>query len=274
MGAFFFHGFYCKYCPMSLKPAADLEFTVVARSPRTPSIVELVLAPARQTLSYLPGQYVLLGDRDGAVPERSYSIANAPRPSHRISLLVTRVPGGQTSSWVHDRLDVGDSVRVSGPYGTFVADPLGTRPVICLAAGSGLAPIRALAEDAVNRRVGQAFTVLFSARGHADVIDAPLFDGWHERHPAVRFDVSLTREIGPGPTASRHALTGRLPRLLPELWPDLCGHDVFIAGAPAFVSACARTCKELGATPGHLHTEEFFAEPRPWQAPSPARTAS
>jgi CDP-4-dehydro-6-deoxyglucose reductase len=255
-------------------PAEDLEFTVVARTRRTPTIVELELAPARQPLSYRPGQYVLLGDRDGAVPERSYSVANAPRASHRITLLVTRVPGGETSSWAHDRLDVGATVRVSGPYGTFVADPSGTRPVVCLAAGSGLAPIRALAEDAVHRRCGHAFTVLFSARGRGDVIDAPLFDGWHERHPALRLEVSLTRETGAGSTGSQAALEGRLPRQLPGLWPDLSGHDIFIAGAPGFVSACARTCRELGATPGHLHTEEFFAEPRPWKAPAPARAAS
>ena len=49
------------------------------------------------------------------------------------------------STWLYRGLRIGDRVLVSGPYGTFVADPGADGPVLCLAAGSGLAPIRALA---------------------------------------------------------------------------------------------------------------------------------
>lgn len=241
----------------------DAEFAVVALMPRTPVIVEVELQPVDSTIDHTPGQYVLLGDRDYGVPVRSYSVANAPRASGRISLLVTRVAGGQTSTWVHDRLAVGETVLVSGPYGTFVAGPSSLhRPVLCLAGGSGLAPIRALAERAVCGGAPESFTVLLSARTDADVMDADLFAEWNRQRPGFRFLRTLTRAPGRPPL-------GRVPDLLPTLFADLSGHEVFIAGAPGFVSACAQACRALGVCAGHLHTEEFFADPQPWTTSAP-----
>jgi CDP-4-dehydro-6-deoxyglucose reductase len=241
----------------------DLVYTVLARTSRTPSIVELEFAPTDERLSYQPGQYVLIGDLDYTVPVRSYSLANAPDPSGRISVLVTEVPGGETSTWLR-RLRVGDCVLVSGPYGTFVVNPTVDAPVLCLAAGSGLAPIRALAEDAVRRAGAKRFTVLFSARTQADVMNLDRFASWQQQYAGFRFVRTLTGQAGEPPL-------GRLPGLLPALIGDLRGHEVFVAGPPGFVADCAQAARGLGARPGHLHTEEFFHEPRPWSAPVPAQ---
>jgi CDP-4-dehydro-6-deoxyglucose reductase len=242
----------------------DLEYTVLARTSRTPSIVELEFGPVGERLAYRSGQYVLIGDLDYTVPVRAYSLANAPDPSGRISVLVTEVPGGETSTWIHRGLQVGDCVLVSGAYGTFVADPTADAPVLCLAAGSGLAPIRALAQDAVRRDGAERFTVLFSARTLADVMDLDLFASWQQQYAGFRFGRTLTGQDGEPPL-------GRLPVLLPALFGDLCGHEVFVAGAPGFVAHCAQAARALGARPGHLHTEEFFDEPRPWRAPAAAQ---
>lgn len=245
-----------------LSPGAaedDLEHVVEAILRRTPAIVELRLRPAVAPIRYVPGQYVLLGDLDYRVPVRSYSIANAPRADGSISLLVTEIAAGETSGWVHRRLRVGDRVLVSGPYGTFVAEPDSTDPVLLLAGGSGLAPVRALAEAAVASGSPAEQTLVFSARTEADLIEPELFARWQRERPGFRFLRTLTRADGPPPL-------GRIPALLPELYPDLGDHDVFIAGAPGFVDACAVAARACSVRPGRLHTEAFFEEPRPWQA--------
>jgi CDP-4-dehydro-6-deoxyglucose reductase len=247
----------------------DAEFTIVSRARRTPVIVEFELRPVGSPMGHLPGQYVLLGDLDHRVPVRSYSIANAPRPDGRITVLVTRVAGGETSTWLHDRLRLGDPLLVSGPYGTFVAAAGSTRPVLCLAGGSGLAPIRALAEQAVRSGASRPFTVLLSARTRADVMDVELFADWGLRDPGLLFLRTLTREHGAPPL-------GHVPELLPRLFTDLSEHEVYVAGGPGFVSAAARACRALGAPARRVHTEEFFADPRPWTvppAPAPAVAA-
>ena len=190
-------------------------------------------------LEYLPGEYVLLEDRERTVPPRSFSIANAPRPDGLISLLATRVADGENSAWIHERLRVGQEVSVSGPYGTFVEDPAATDPALFLAAGSGLAPIRALLEAARRAAPARSLTLIFSARSEADVIDRELFEQWQSQHPSFRFIRTLTRGAGPPPY-------GRIPALLPTL-QNSRDHDVFIAGAPAFVLACAAAADALGA---------------------------
>jgi CDP-4-dehydro-6-deoxyglucose reductase len=236
-------------------------YEVVGLEHLTATIVELWLRPLGSVLDYVPGEYVLLADDRAEVPPRSFSVANAPRSDGLISLLVTRVTDGQVSLWVHDRLRVGQTVSVSGPYGTFVDDPTATAPALFLAAGSGLAPIRALVEAASARGSRSELTLIFSARTEADVIDRERF----ERHPAqdarLRCICTLTRGAGP------HA-RGRIPALLPKLYADLSGHEVFIAGAPGFVRACAAAAEALGVRREHVHTEVFFVEPQPWTAGS------
>jgi CDP-4-dehydro-6-deoxyglucose reductase, E3 len=107
---------------------------------------------------------VLLGDPGAELVVRSYSIPNAPRRDGLITLLVTRVPGGQVSAWVHDVPRPGDRVLLSGPYGSFTATPGEPGPVLYLAGGSGLAPVRALAETALWGRTPAPAALLFLAR--------------------------------------------------------------------------------------------------------------
>ncbi len=82
--------------------------------------VAVRLAPMEAELHFQAGQYVLLADLQGEVEPRSYSVANADRPGGELDLVVTAVPGGQASQWVHQRLEVGHKVLLSGPYGNFV----------------------------------------------------------------------------------------------------------------------------------------------------------
>jgi CDP-4-dehydro-6-deoxyglucose reductase, E3 len=201
---------------------SEAPYRVVAIENVTPTI-ELWLWPLGAPLDYLPGEYVLIEDHSGEIPPRSYSIANTPRSDRLISMLVTRVPGGATSNWIHDGLEVGDELILSGTYGSFVDDPASTAPGLFLAAGSGLAPIRALIDAGLAAGVRQSLTLIFSARTPGDVIDRERFAGWGSRHPQFCFIRALTRarrvlastrrsffaETQPwsslAPTASRHA---------------------------------------------------------------------
>ena len=239
----------------------DSEFVVISHRWRTPVIAEIGLRPVREHMNYVAGQYVLISDTAYDIPVRSYSVANAPEPSGLISVFVTEVPGGATSTWLTRRLQVGDTVLVSGPYGTFVRDPASRAPVTCLAGGSGLAPIRALAQEAVCGGLDLPFTVIFSARTERDVVDQDLFDSWSARAGHFRFVRTLTRSDGAPPL-------GRIPDVLTDIVPDLTGHDVFVCGSPGFVKASANAARSAGAAAGQVHTEEFFAEPEPWTSAS------
>lgn len=233
---------------------ADLAFEVVRLERVTTSIVELQLAPSHDSagLDFRPGQYVLLTDTDYRLAPRSYSVANAPRLDRLLTLLVTRVDGGQMSTWIHDQLEPGDQVLLEGPYGSFTADPADrARPVLYLAAGSGLAPVRSLLEARLEGSLPAGPAALaFSARTENDVIGGERFAELGAAVPGFRFVRTLTRGDGQPPNA-------RLPEQIAGLFGDLAGHDVFIAGAPGFVSACAEAAETAGAERARIRTEPF-----------------
>jgi CDP-4-dehydro-6-deoxyglucose reductase len=137
-------------------------------------------------------------------------------------------------------------------------------PVLCLATGSGVARIWALAEDAVRRAGAQRFTVLFSARTQADVTAMDRFASSQQQYPGLRFVRTLTGQEGKPPL-------DRLLGLLSALFGDLRGHEVSVVGAPDFIAGRSRAGRRLGVRPGHLHTEELVHEPWLWRAPVAAK---
>lgn len=235
----------------------DAEFRVQRRDWCSPAIAQIWLQPLGSPLEFVAGQYVQVCDPDYRLPPRSYSIANAPRADGCLQLLVTAVPGGPVSGWLTGALEVGDRVLVSGAYGRFVVPQPQQRPLLALCGGSGWAPIRALAEQAAVSGFLQPFSVLFSARTEADVLHRAQAQRWQGQHAGFRYQRTLTRAPGAPPR-------GRIPQVLPQLYPDLSALDVYIAGPPALVADCTQAARALGAALGQLHTEEFYSDPEPW----------
>jgi CDP-4-dehydro-6-deoxyglucose reductase len=237
--------------PKLFPPREGMPYLVVDKIRRTPRIVELHLMPLGTPMRFWPGQYVAIQAPSRPRQPRHYSLAQAPRPDGMIVLQITRVDGGVTSTWLHENVPIGATLPLSGPYGAFIGDPQAETPVLCLAAGSGQAPILSLADAALKRGYNAPVTLIFSARTADDVYALGQLAYWTHMHRNFKSLITLTREQRGG------MLHGRIPELLPGLFPDLSAHSVFIAGSPAFADACLQAVKLLGAKDERLHMERF-----------------
>jgi CDP-4-dehydro-6-deoxyglucose reductase, E3 len=126
--------------------------------------------------------------------------------------------------------------------------------VLCLAAGTGLAPILALAEAALRRGYKRPVGMVFSARTKEDVYSQGMMAWWRTKHRNFDYKITLTREVVEG------YQSGRIDAVLPALYPDLSKYSIFAAGSPEFVETCVATVKKLGAQPELIHTEGFFSQ--------------
>ena len=119
---------------------------VVVHAPDTRS---LLLEPAER-LPFKAGQFVsCLVPSGGETLNRPYSIASSP-DDPRWEILLNLVPGGPGSQYLFDRR-AGDTIRFTGPWGTFTVDALPDAETIFVAERTGIAPIRAMLNDAARR---------------------------------------------------------------------------------------------------------------------------
>lgn len=138
--------------------------------PLTQDIVALVI----KTQDNLPrtalaGQYAEIQTSSIEKP-RSYSFAKAPEDEAEgeVTFFVRLVPGGEFTEWLFAQDRIGEPMTVTGPYGSFWLRP-GESPIVCIAGGSGMAPIKALLENACNVGVKRDVLYLFGARTQQDL---------------------------------------------------------------------------------------------------------
>jgi ferredoxin-NADP reductase len=129
---------------------------------------------------------IRLTDEDGYVAERSYSIASAP--GEPVAITVERLDDGEVSPYLTDELRAGDDLELRGPIGGyFVWEPGDGGPLLLLAGGSGIVPLRSILRH--RERTGSTVPVrlLYSSRTLDDVIYRAEFDmagtraGWTRR---------------------------------------------------------------------------------------------
>ncbi len=233
-------------------PNESIPFIVTEKLLVTPSILRLKMKPLKEALRFWPGQYINLGSEALNIPYRSYSIANTPSIDGEIVLYITKKNQGVTSSFVHEKLNIGDELFVHGPYGTFIGDPKTELPVLCIANGSGLAPIMSLATAALFRG-GFKYPahILFSARTKEDLFELGHFKFLEKKYRNFKFIPTLTREKVEG------FKQGRVTTILSELYPALDYYSIYIAGSTDFVNDVSELCLKLGAKSENIHLEKF-----------------
>lgn len=236
-----------------------LHLRLVRATLLSPSVRSLVFEVAGQRpFSHEPGQAIdlFVPTASGMTMKRPYSIASAPgfTGASRFEIAVTRVTGGATSSALH-ALELGAELDAEGPRGNFrrwAADrDLST---LFVAAGSGLAPLRAMLQAELARDVGPSVGLLFGCRTTEDVLWKDDLETWVEQRPRFALAVTLSR-----PPATWTGQAGHVQRQAAEMVARLRPERVFICGLSAMVEAVARALEDCGVPSKAIRFEEYDA---------------
>jgi CDP-4-dehydro-6-deoxyglucose reductase len=224
----------CRELPASAIPARTLPARIETMNRVAPDVMRIQLRlPATDRLQFAAGQYLEVLMKDGG--RRAFSIANAPHDDALIELHVRHVPGGLFTGQVFSTMKPRDILRIHGPLGTFMLDEKSSRPIVCVAGGTGFAPIRSLVEHALHVGIGRPISVYWGARDRAGLYDLDRAAGWTTAREALRFVPVLSEPLPGEGWSGRTGLVHRA--VIDDLGEGLAACDVYVCGSPAMVDA-------------------------------------
>jgi CDP-4-dehydro-6-deoxyglucose reductase len=222
----------------------------IARLSPDVAMIDLRL-PYNDNMLFAAGQYVDFILKDGR--RRSYSIATAPALEGGmmdIQLHIRHHAGGAFTDHVFGPLKVGEILRFEGPLGTFYLREDSDNPIVFLAGSTGFAPIKAIIEYALRRKVARPMTLYWGCRARRDLYLDELPREWEKEAPHFKYVPVLSE-----PDADWGGRKGFVHLAVMADFPDLSGHQVYASGSPAMVEAARRDFKSCG-----LPDDEFFAD--------------
>ena len=209
------------------------------------------------SMSFRAGQYVqfvLTGTENDPQPVyRAYSMASPPSRAGRLTLLFSRVPGGACTSFVFERLTLGQEVTVNGPFGSFYIRE-GRGPLVLVAGGSGIAPVRGMLLEMAERDAARPVTFLFSAHTRADLVYQDDMSALESRLRSFRFIPVLSR---PAADDRWEGERGSLPAALVRLLPRLDQYEAYLCGGPGLIQASIEAMKSRGLADEHVFFDKF-----------------
>jgi NAD(P)H-flavin reductase/ferredoxin len=243
-------------------PVIETRGRITACRPLTHDILHVSIEAAGP-LPHTAGQYV-----DIALPEaaggtgkevRSYSFARAPASASPTALdfYIRKVPGGAFTDWLFAQDRTGETLNLIGPHGSFAlrAD---VGPIVCIAGGSGFAPIQAVLEQAIrDQQATRPLVIVMGARTQADVYAQEHIDqlrrSWSGR---FHFEAILSAEPeGSNWQGKRGLVNEHLPALLGERFAE---HSAYLCGPPAMIDACVSTLRSGGVLATRIHFDKFL----------------
>lgn len=210
---------------------------------------------------FLPGQYAMLSV-PGVSSRRAYSmsnIADAGENGHW-HFQIRSVPQGKATDVLFKHLAPGAEVELDGPFGMAYLRQDAPRDIVCVAGGSGLAPMISIARGAsVAGMLAQRHLHFFyGAREPRDVCgeallrELPEFDGHIHYHPVV--------SMPPGEAAAWSGETGFVHELVRRnLSTRIPEYEFYFAGPPPMTDALHQMLMLDCLVPfQQIHFDRFF----------------
>ena len=234
----------------------SLRHQLVVEQVRAESDTVTTVVMSGRMLHKLParaGQFLQWRFLDGRGFTRAHPYSLSAAPDGR-TLRITASHLGAGSARLAN-LRPGTRVAFEGPYGRLHEGVRTRRKVLLMASGIGITPMRALLEE-LDQRPGDV-TLVYRARSEQDHILVDELSALAKAHRARLFVIT-----GPRATQRRSWLPQSAAHLgdveaLLQLVPDVVLHDVFICGAPGWMSAAERSVLDAGVPAEHIHIERF-----------------
>ncbi len=221
-----------------------------AREILAPDICRVTLEPATP-LYYHAGQFLNLRRQDGLC--RSYSLASVPKLDRHLEFHIKRLPGGEMSNWLFDGMQIGESVDIQGPNGAcfyLPGDP--GQSLLMIGTGTGLAPLWAIARDALNDGHSGPIRLYHGSREA---------DGLYLRDELAALAGGQANFAYTGCLSSAEATPGLEKGRADEIAfsdnPDLGGWRIYLCGNPPMVDGAKKRAFLAGADLKGIYADAF-----------------
>ncbi|SEP89231.1 toluene monooxygenase electron transfer component [Solimonas aquatica] len=209
--------------------------------------------------SFLPGQYAMFA-LPGVSSPRAYSMSNTASGGREWHVQVRRVPNGKATEVLFEKLRPGDELEIDGPYGLAYLREDAPRDIVCVAGGSGLAPMVSIARGASQAGLlkDRHLHFFYGARTPRDVCgesflrELPEFGERIHYHPVVSMP-------GEGENAWRGE-TGFVHELLRRRMAERMSEcEFYFAGPPPMTNALQEMLMLEHRVPfAQIHFDRFF----------------
>jgi NAD(P)H-flavin reductase/ferredoxin len=206
--------------------------------------------PASVRAKFRAGQYLRINMPDG--DSRNFSMANPPHESDGVQLHIRHVPGGCFSEKVLAGIQKGDKLDVELPYGDFYLRSDSRKPVVCLATGTGFAPLKSILEDLIRSGNKREVRLYWGGRRRQDLYMAELPEKWAARAGWFKFVPVLSE-----PDPDWKGAAGLVHQAVLRDLTDLSGWQIYACGNPLMIRSARRDFENIAGLP----VDEFFADP-------------
>ena len=248
-------------------PVCDYDGTVSRIESLTPTIKGVwIKLDAPEGIHFQAGQYVNF-HLPGDIGSRAFSLASAPDAGNEVELNIRIVPGGQATGYVHDKMTVGERVRISGPYGRFFVKKSARTPMIFMAGGSGLSSPRAMILDLLGEGCELPITLVYGQRTRAELYYHDEFMALAQRYRHFTYIAALS---GEPEVTDWQGFRGFVHEAAKAHFDnDFRGNKAYLCGPPLMIDACISTLMQGRLFERDIYSEKFISAGDAQQVRSP-----
>jgi NAD(P)H-flavin reductase len=203
------------------------------------------------------GQYLTLELADRPREWRQMSIASAPRPDNTFEIHVRSIGASGVSAALVMHTGVGDRLRLGPPRGNDLVVEPGTVPggVLCVASGTGAAPITAVVESILEWPEETPVYAFLGGRTRHDIYPVRKLNQLIQTRGAMQrahvFGVVSDDPNFPG-------YHGRVENVVPRLanWADI-GVEILVAGPNPMIAATVHNLTDVGVAFDKIHFDQY-----------------
>jgi len=248
-------------------PVKDFDTTVSRVEALTPTIKGIWLKLALgESMDFQAGQYVNV-HFPGDIGSRAFSLASPPSLEGEVELNIRIVPGGKATTWVHESLREGDSLRISGPYGRFFVHKSAQTASIFMAGGSGLSSPRAMILDLLKEGSDLPITLVYGQRHLAELYYHDEFLALAEKYNNFTYVPALSHEPEDSAWQGFRGFVHEAAKA--HFNNDFRGNKAYLCGPPLMIDACISTLMQGRLFERDIYTEKFISAADAQQVRSP-----